>query len=114
MAKDISILTTAVINGNTVNISMGGAQYSIVIPNLSNFNISPSNPQYHFYDKHTELMQPNQLKNKDILWNNLLEEPYPTFRIASKCLDPVVNGGISDVGIGRCNALCVQRPAHCR
>ncbi len=82
-----------------------GEQLILEIPNFDNLGINPNAPSYHEYDEvhqagSSNVHSNNYISNSDIIWRNLLEEPAPTFGLATGDI-PVTSGSVTTIpGLG--------------
>jgi len=90
---------------NGVIYNKNGKEIFLEIPNFQSLNISSSGSNYHFYDEtHTvgssNRFSTNYVSSSNIIWNNIREEPAPTFGIVSADI-PISSGSVTDIpGLG--------------
>jgi hypothetical protein len=94
---DITVTSTGVI------LKAGNKNIPFSIPNFNSLGINPQDSSYHFY-KETDVVgsknynDNNYISQSNIIWNNLKEEPFPTFGFRNTETQ-VFNGSISSVPI---------------
>lgn len=82
-------------NGLTISPD-GGSSINITIPDYSSAGVDFDASGFHGYVRTHKVMSTSSISSQDVIWQNLLEEPFPTFGLFGTS-DPVTNGDSSNV-----------------